>query len=824
MGATSGKIAKLVMLLTLVALAAGAATLAIQYRALKLVHADVDASHTAQAQAAQSFTALTRLREQLCKEINSLLATGAYPTGAVSPSLRDVEQLVIQYRADVAAIGDRGSGPASADSQYQEQARALFELRDSVATLMRQISKNSRALTEARGHLLEHLDDAHTIAHTIYGRRRLKMVATLRQAERAGDRDAADVATRFLGALESVGSVRMLAIELADLAMLIERLTAATSADQLITLKDNQIRQTIARVREAAERLEASPEFAIGKSIDGIQDALFGEGAADDQAHQTMLVGLDGAYARKLTQIQLADDFQRIRARASAAIESSVALERELEGALATSIAAAAVRLEQGFVSAWHGSLLAGSIVMLAFILLAMRVIKLGNAAESELHERNLALQAAVKSREEATVAAEAANRSKSEFLANMSHEIRTPMTAVLGFADAALDGCPQNCEFGAAAHREHLEAISRNGAHLLQLINDILDLSKIEAGKLEIERTACSPCHIIAEVDSLISVRSRSKGLEVRFEFESSIPATIVSDPTRVRQVLVNLLGNAIKFTEKGSVSLISRLEQQPSGEHELRFDIVDTGVGMTAEQAGKLFRAFSQADASTTRKFGGTGLGLTISRRLAVALGGDVQLIETAPGCGSRFRFSVAVGSLDGVPMIARPHDLIRMEPEGPQRDAKAIERLESRILLAEDGPDNQRLIVHVLQKIGAEVTVVENGALAFECALAEQRAGRPFDVVLMDMQMPVMDGYTATTKLRENGYRDPIIALTAHAMATDRQQCIEAGCDEHLTKPIDRKKFIATIRRFSNAVREARDARVRESAGATVDTVAN
>jgi CheY-like chemotaxis protein len=281
--------------------------------------------------------------------------------------------------------------------------------------------------------------------------------------------------------------------------------------------------------------------------------------------------------------------------------------------------------------------------------------------------------------------------------------------------------------------------------------------------------------------------------------EYEGPIPETIQTDPTRLRQILINVLSNAVKFTEVGGVRLITRFVDADARGPTLEFDIVDTGVGMTKEQVARLFRPFTQADASTTRKFGGTGLGLTISKRLAEKLGGDVQVMETAPGAGTRFRVIVGTGPLAGVRMLGDPRSVTVFATEattGPS-DPQRTRRLDCHILLAEDGPDNQRLIAHVLRKAGAEVTVVENGKLALDAALAARERGNPFDVILMDMHMPVMDGYEATGLLREKGYSGPIIALTAHSMAGDREKCIQTGCDEYATKPIDRAVLIEAIR---------------------------
>ncbi|MFH1418480.1 MAG: PAS domain S-box protein [Planctomycetota bacterium] len=438
-------------------------------------------------------------------------------------------------------------------------------------------------------------------------------------------------------------------------------------------------------------------------------------------------------------------------------------------------------------------------------------------------------LEAAMEQLEAATQDAKAASQSKSEFLANMSHEIRTPMTAILGFADVIREelSCCTMCPVDAtckirARNLDNIERVCRNGEHLLQLINDILDISKIEAGKLEVERIRYSPIKVVADVQSLMQVRADAKSLPFDIEYIGPVPETIESDPTRLKQILVNLIGNAIKFTENGAVRLLIRyvgLTQAGSdttgltqaGSATLQFDVIDTGIGMTPEQMGKLFQAFTQADASITRKFGGTGLGLMISKHLAEMLGGEIT-VESKPGEGSLFRVTVTTGPLDGVKMLNDPATATVGQPATVAATKPDADKLDCRILLAEDGLDNQRLISHILKKAGAEVTIVENGKLAVDTALAalrrirEDDPGHPFDIILMDIQMPVMDGYEAAGLLRRKGCTCPIIALTAHAMAGDRQKCIDAGCDDYATKPIDRKKLIETIRRHTDHTQAA------------------
>ncbi|MBU4270638.1 MAG: response regulator [Planctomycetes bacterium] len=402
------------------------------------------------------------------------------------------------------------------------------------------------------------------------------------------------------------------------------------------------------------------------------------------------------------------------------------------------------------------------------------------------LESKNLAL-------EELNEAAEAASRAKSEFLANMSHEIRTPMTAILGFSEILMGSVLDQEQFDAAT------TIKQNGEYLIGIINDILDLSKIEAGKLEIEHVQCSPCQVISEVASLMRVRANAKNLSLQIDYDGPIPQTIQSDPTRLRQILINLAGNAIKFTEVGKVRLVARLLDAECDEPKMQFEVVDSGIGMTGEQIAKLFNPFQQADTSTTRKFGGTGLGLTICKRLAGKLGGNINVKSTA-GEGSTFTVTVGTGPLDGVKLLDSPSEA-QLPTHSDRKPAAPKTKLDCRVLLAEDGSDNQRLIVFLLKKAGAEVVVADNGQIVYDLALAARDEGIPFDVILMDMQMPVMDGYEATTKLREAGYTGPIIALTAHAMSTDRNKCLNAGCNDYVTKPIDHKKLISVVAEYAS-----------------------
>lgn len=380
---------------------------------------------------------------------------------------------------------------------------------------------------------------------------------------------------------------------------------------------------------------------------------------------------------------------------------------------------------------------------------------------------------------------AEEANRAKSDFLANMSHEIRTPMNAILGFTDWLQRGLANSRE----EEVEFLTTIHSSGTHLMELINDILDLSKIEANKLDIELLPHSPFRLINEVTRILEIRAKEKGVLLELDFVGSLPAQITTDEVRLRQVLTNLTGNAIKFTSAGSVRVKTEFVSDQDVP-QLKISISDTGVGMSPSQMEKIFNPFTQADSSVTRKFGGTGLGLTISKRIVEALGGEIQ-VESEIGVGSTFSFTIDIGEVAETKMITY-HDYLTSSRIQSPAQTKTISQLPScDILVVDDGDANRRLIRLILERAGCRVAEAINGQEGYELALQNQ-----FAIVLMDMQMPVMDGYSATRALRERGYSGPIVALTANAMASDQDKCFQAGCDAFLAKPIQIDKLLAEL----------------------------
>ncbi|MBL9147695.1 MAG: response regulator [Phycisphaerae bacterium] len=404
---------------------------------------------------------------------------------------------------------------------------------------------------------------------------------------------------------------------------------------------------------------------------------------------------------------------------------------------------------------------------------------------------------------EQLRVSAEAANAAKSEFLANMSHEIRTPMTAILGFAELLQDPSLSSDE-----RASHAATIRRSGEHLLSIIGDVLDLSKIEAGRLSVDISRSSLDAILAEVEQVMRPRAQAKGIPFTLVCAPLTPSEIETDPTRLRQILLNLVGNAIKFTDRGSVRLDVDLVPPAPGASSgfVRFAVRDTGVGIPPAIIESLFEPFTQGDASLSRRHGGTGLGLTISRRLARMLGGDVT-VTSSPGAGSTFTATVSCGSVCSGPPS-------RLAPVVPTRVPRTAFPGPVRVLLAEDAPDTRRLFSYHLTRAGATVDVADSGRAALD---AIESANAPYDLILMDMQMPGLDGYTATRRLRDRGVATPVIAITAHAMSGDRERCIAAGCTEYVAKPIDAATLIDVCHRAVETSGTSREASLEERAAA-------
>ena len=404
--------------------------------------------------------------------------------------------------------------------------------------------------------------------------------------------------------------------------------------------------------------------------------------------------------------------------------------------------------------------------------------------AQQELESVNRQLEDSVERANLMTQQAIAADLAKSQFLANMSHEIRTPMNAIIGFSEVLAE------EQLGKDQGHYVDIIHQSAKSLLQLINDILDFSKIEAGKLNIEIIDCSLKRLFTAIELLIRPEAKKKGLEFEIIQNSKLPAKIRTDPVRLRQCLLNLTNNAVKFTEKGHVHVYVSLDRSNS-EPYIRFDVEDTGIGIAADKQELIFEIFTQTDSGIGRKYGGTGLGLAITKQLARLLNGELSL-KSELGKGSVFSLIVPAGiDVKSEPVFGR---YSRKEDSKIEKESQKQKKFFGRVLVAEDSKTNQVLIRILLERLGLEVTLVEDGDDAVDKALSGK-----YDLIFMDIQMPNMSGYEATKVLRSNKISTPIVALTAHAMKGDKQKCLSAGCDGYLSKPISRKKLMKILRRY-------------------------
>ena len=404
--------------------------------------------------------------------------------------------------------------------------------------------------------------------------------------------------------------------------------------------------------------------------------------------------------------------------------------------------------------------------------------------AEKSLHVSKQQLQLSNEQLRSAIDHAEVANRAKSQFLANMSHEIRTPMSAIVGFSDILAEESPTEIQ------EQYIDIIRNSGKHLLRVIDDILDFSKIEADEMHVASSECSIDQILNAVEPIMNTAAKKKGLDFKVQTNSDLPVNIVTDPGRLQQCLINLINNAIKFTKEGHVHLNVSLEERDDHAY-IRFDVEDTGIGIPDEMQEEIFKPFAQADESYTRKYGGTGLGLAITKQLTELLGSQLT-VTSQKDVGSVFSLVIPAGlDVTKQPLFIRGSVI-----ENTDNSEKAEGRLEfsGHVLVTEDIRTNQILIETLLNKMGVDVTIAEDGDDAVKEVLAQD-----FDLILMDMQMPRMNGYETTAALRKEGITTPIIALTANAMKGDDKKCLQAGCDGYLSKPIDRTKLVEMLDKY-------------------------
>jgi len=386
-------------------------------------------------------------------------------------------------------------------------------------------------------------------------------------------------------------------------------------------------------------------------------------------------------------------------------------------------------------------------------------------------------------------------DRANSAFLARVSHAVRTPLTVILGFSDLLLEH--PALETTLSERRNALRGIQRNANSLLHLLDDLLGLSQIELGVIKLGVSSCAIQAVLEDIRLKMRTKAETKGLSLTFEYRGSVPKTIVTDRPRLEQILSNLIENAIKYTEVGGVRVIMSSVRCENNAPMIQFEVVDTGIGIPPARVDRLFAAFRQTEESITQRQGRMELGLAISRRLARLLGGDIT-VDSTPGVGSTFRLTIAPGPIDNADMIEQGRMAWTTGPgPGPGSIRPPAPALQNcRVLVAEDCPNNRRLIRVILEKAGADVTGAQNGQVAVDKAIAARDRGETFDVILMDMRMPVLDGYGATRSLRQAGYDGPIIAVTAQSLPGERERCLASGCDDYHSKPIVPEELFLAI----------------------------
>lgn len=548
--------------------------------------------------------------------------------------------------------------------------------------------------------------------------------------------------------------------------------------------KRKKIEHDLQCANSALERSIMELEAIIEHMSEGL---LFTDGAGNirlmNQAACRMF-NLEGLYPSVKTLKQYDSRFQMCDLEGNALPFDLWPLNRVFKGELLVNAEFLVRRLDGSYVPDWVASINGAPIHdkegHFIFGIVTIRDISTQKQIEAEL----------ISAKEKA----DSANQAKTNFLANMSHEIRTPLSAILGFGELLLEpdrGLPERlcC----------VSAIIKNGRVLSDLVHDILDLSKVEAGQIQIECMEVPLPELLCEIYGLFAFRAQGKGINLTLRSDGPIPTTITTDSTRLKQILLNVIGNAVKFTDAGKIEITAQVGSNDARRCGgfLRVTVRDTGIGIQCQDHEKLFRPFSQADSSTTRRFGGTGLGLALSKELAKALGGDLLLTRSVPQEGSTFEIVIETGSLLARDWISLEDVMGLQDSTEMTQPARSDLLLGKVILLAEDSYDNQLLIKKFLTLAGAEVDTALNGHEAIQKASV-----RDYDVILMDVQMPELDGIAATKKLRDNGYSKPIVALTAHALREERDKTLEAGCDDHLTKPIQRHELVRRVAALTNA----------------------